>query len=287
MTPVWSTTAAPSIACRCSGDPHEMGLSQGLAVRQQAACFDRVLSGLEAVRLSQPAWLPYPVFLRLAERRATNTLVAAVRESNSAMLARLEGLAVGAGLPLRKTCLWNAMEAFLSVTDGITVAPPIGCCSAIAVRGLLARGGQPVIARNFDYLPVVQPFLILRESQPRGGIRSLEFTTALHGGAIDGVNEKGLAIVQNYAFVIDPQRPAPLISMLITDALAVCGSVSEAIEFLAPRPRWGAAILTLADASGDIAILEMSNTRTAIRRPPEAKDWLLATYVCACEPLGG
>ena len=42
---------------------------------------------------------------------------------------------------------------------------------------------------------------------------SLEFTTALHGGAFDGVNEKGLAVAQNYAFVTDSWRPAPLVWM--------------------------------------------------------------------------
>lgn len=277
-----TTVNRPSIACRCAGDPHEMGFAQGVAASSKTGDIAGALRGLEAFRLRQPAWLPYPLFLRLAEHRATSTLVAALRASNPAMLDRLRGIARGANLPLRGLCLWNAMEAFLSATQGTTMAPPIGCCSAIAIRGALARDGAPIIARNFDYLPVVQPFLILRESRPRRGIRALEFTTSLHAGAVDGINEKGLAIAQNYAFVTDPQRPAPLISMHISDALASCGTVQEALEFVAARPRWGAAILTLADASGAIAILELSNTRTAVRRPAPRKDWLVATNVCSC-----
>ncbi len=277
-----STVAHPSIPCQCSGDPHEMGFTQGVAARPKTVDFGCVLSGLEAFRLRQPAWLPYPIFLMLAERRAASLLVAAISESSPAMLARLKGMAEGVGLPFRKLCLWNAMEAFLSATEGTTITAPVGCCSTIAMRGALAQDGEPIIARNFDYLPTVQPFLMLRESRPRGGIRSLEFTTGFHAGALDGINEKGLAIAQNYAFVTDRQRPAPLISMLIADALAGCGSVQEATAFIGSRPRWGAAILTLADASGDIAVLELSNTRAAVRRPARGKDWLLATNVCVC-----
>jgi acyl-CoA:6-aminopenicillanic acid acyl transferase len=129
---------------------------------------------------------------------------------------------------------------------------------------------------------------MLRETRPREGIRSLELTTALHAGALDGINEKGLAITRNYAFVTDAQCPAALISMLIADALAGCGSVQEAVDFIGRQPRWGAAILTLADGSGDIAILELlelSNTRAAVRRPARGKDWLLATNVCACPEI--
>ncbi len=280
-----SAVARPGIACQCSGDPYDMGFAQGLAVRPKAAGCGAVLSSLEAFRLRKPSFVPYPLFLRLAESRATSGLVAALRESNPAMLARLKGVAAGASVPVRRLCLWNAMEAFLSASRELTIAAPLGGCSALAVRGALARGGAPILARNFDYLPVVQPYLILRESRPRGGIRSLEFTTALHPGTLDGINEKGLAITQNYAFVTDVQRPAPLISMLIADTLARCGCVTEAIACIASRPRWGAAILTLADAAGDIAIMELSNTRAAAKRPAQDKHWLLATNVCTCPEL--
>ena len=212
-------------------------------------------------------------------------LVPALRETDPVMLASLEGIAEGAGVRLRTLCLLNAMEAFLGMTEGITVAPPPGCCSALAVRGARAQRGQPILARNFDDLPAVKPFFILRESCPHDGFHSLEFTTALHAGAIDGINAEGLAIIQNYAFVTDSWRPAPLVSMLIAAALAACGSVREATEFIASRHRWGAAILMLADASGDIAVLEVSNTRAAVRRPPPGTDWLLATNVCFCPEI--
>lgn len=41
-------------------------------------------------------------------------------------------------------------------------------------------------------------------------------------------------------------------------------------------------MLMLADASGDLASVELSNTRAAVRRPAPGEDWLLITNVCSC-----
>jgi hypothetical protein len=280
----FAAVSCPAIDCRCAGDAREMGVTQGLNVRSKAPAVYRVLRELEGFRLQQPPFLPYLVFLRLAERRATTALATALREMDTPMLARLHGLAEGASMPLRTVCLYNAMEAFLCSTAGVTIAPP-GCCSAVAVRGRRSRRGETILARNFDYIPAVQPFFLLRESRPRDGLRALEFTTALHAGAFDGVNEKGLAVIQNYAFVTDRSRPGPLISMVISGALAACATVAEATDFIARRHRWGAAILTLGDSAGDIAVVELSNTRAAVRRPGPGEDWLVATNVCICPEI--
>ena len=163
------------------------------------------------------------------------------------------------------------MEAFIAAVSDQTVIPLPGACSALAVRGKRARDGEPMIAKNFDYLPLVQPFFMLRESCPREGWRSLDFAVAPQAGTVDGMNEKGLAITLNYAFVTDPGRPNPLVTMLIADALASCATVSEAVKRIAARPRWGAGMLMLADASGDIASVELSNTRAGSAAPPRAR----------------
>jgi len=259
-----------------------MGLTQGTELRQKVHETYQSLERLEALRLQQPWWLPYSLFLRLAEHKSEKPFVAALRQSNPAMQARLQGIAEGSGLALRSLCLMNAMEAFIGSVEGRTVIPPIGACSALAVRGSHSGGGEPVIARNFDYLPLFQPFYTLRESRPRNGFRSLDFLVAPQAGTLDGVNEKGLAITINYAFVTDQGTPNPLISMWIADALASCSTVDEAARWFTTRPRWGAAVLMLADASGDLASVELSNTRAAVRRPAPGEDWLLITNVCYC-----
>ena len=115
-----------------------------------------------------------------------------------------------------------------------------------------------------------------------GGFRSLDFAVAPQAGTVDGVNEKGLAITLDYAFVTDAGAPNPLITMLIGDALASCATVSKAVGRITANPRWGAGMLMLADAAGDLAAVELSNTRAGVRRPATGTDWLLFTNVCHC-----
>lgn len=282
IAPPFQPLARPGVECRCSGGPRDQGLAQGAALKDKILGTYRSLPSLEAFRLEQPRWLPYPLFLKLAEGKSEKPFVGALRQSNPAMLARLEGIADGAGLPLRSLCLMNAMEAFIGSVKGRTAVPPPGACSSLAIRGTSSRTGEPIIAKNFDYLPLLQPYYVVRESRPRDGFRSLDFAVAPQAGAVDGVNEAGLAITLDYAFVTDWAPPNSLVTMLIAEALGSCATVTEAIRRITARPRWGAGILVLADAAGDLASLELSNTRAGVRRPARDDDWLLVTNVCRC-----
>jgi hypothetical protein len=275
-------THNPSVECRCAGEPYEMGFQQGRALRQRILDVRHRLHDLEAVRLERPRWMPFPLFVRLAEARSASALIPALQRQMPSGLARLKGIAAGAKVPLRSLCLMNALEAFVSSMKGRTVSAPLGACSCVAVRRSHSDNGEPMVAKNFDYLPLLQPFQLLRECRPRTGWRSLEFAFAPQAGAVDGVNEQGLCITLDYAFAVDAGAPAPLITMLIGEALARCASVSEAADFLMRQPRWGAGMLMLADASGELASLELTNTRAAIRRPAAGQDWLLHTNVCRC-----
>jgi len=272
----------PCIECQCGGEPREMGLTQGTQLREKILGARQSLRHLEALRLEQPWWLPYPLFLKLAERKTERPFVAALRRLNPAMLARLEGIAEGSGLALGGLCLMNALEAFIGSVQGRTMTAATGACTSLAVRGACSSTGEPVIARNFDYPLLFQPFYMLRDSRPRGGFRSLDFAVAPQAGTVDGVNEKGLAITLDYAFVTDSGEPNPLVTMLIADALASCATVTEAVHRLTASPRWGAGLLMLADAAGDLAAVELSNTRSGVRRPDPGTDWLLNTNVCHC-----
>jgi hypothetical protein len=190
------------------------------------------------------------------------------------MAQRLEGISEGAEIHPNELYLYNALDALISSVTHMIVMHPLSGCSAVAVRGSKSLSSEPVIAKNFDYLPLVQPLYAIRESHPKGKNRSLEFTVAPLCGTIDGVNERGLCITYNYAYVADGPAEAPTISMVISEAMAVCCTVSEAAEFIASTPRWGGGLLMLADDSGDLASLELSNTRSLLRRPADDEDHL-------------
>src|SRR4051794_27909130 len=72
--------------------------------------------------------------------------------------------------------------------------------------------------------------------------------------------------------------------MIVAEVLARCTSLAQAIDHVRSRPSWGSGILMLANAGGDIASLELSNTRSAVRRPAEGEDILFHTNAYQCGP---
>ncbi len=266
-------TTYPVRSVLCQGAPREMGVQQGVAMRTDLVRVRQQLRHLEAFRNRKPWWLPFWTYRWLAERKTQRLLEPALAESYPRQLERLHGLAEGAGVPPARIFLFNAMEPLLSSVS--TSTGPPAACSAVAVRGSRSASGQPMMFRNFDYLPLVQPFYFVRRSQPTSGYAALEFTSAPLVGTIDGINERGLCIAYDYAFTTDPP-PAPRapISYVIAEALERCASVAEAAEWIASRPRWGGALLMLVDAAGDIASLELSSRRSFLRRPEASADLL-------------
>jgi len=272
----------PRVEVVCEGEPREMGLAQGTGLRDKIVGGREVLRRLEPFRLRQPWWLPYPLFRRLSERRAMRALAGPLRNHAPEMAERLEGMAQGARVGLGTLYLLNAMEAVMSSVENSTAVPPMGGCSALAVRGRRSATGEPVIARNFDYLPLIQPLYVVRQSRPRGRLRSVDFTVAPLCGSVDGVNERGLCITFDYAFTTDGAVAAPPISMAIAGALGCCTTVAEAAERIASHPRWGGGLLMLADAAGDMASLELSTTRSHLRRPEAGEDVLFHANDFTC-----
>jgi hypothetical protein len=274
------------IDVKCSGDPFEIGRRQGVALREKLGLIPAMLHQLEAFRLPKPGWMPFPIYRWLAVRKGARMLLEPLRQQQPEMLKRLEGIAVGAGVKLSLLMLCNVLEPLLASVRGRYVTPPLGGCSAVAVRGARSATGEPMIARNFDYLPLLQPLYSLRATRPAGGFRSLDFIAAPLAGAIDGINEHGLCITYDYAFVVDePPKPAVPISMAISLALERCRTVAEAANLIATRPRWGGGLLMLADATGDIASLELSNSRAQLRRPAAGEDLVFHSNAFCTAPM--
>jgi len=281
------TNTAYRVEVVAKGDPFEMGMAQGTALKEKIQSSTEILKRLEAFRIMQPRWMPYTLYRRVCEQRAQSLLETPLKRDFPDADLRMQGISEGAGVEHRLLHLLHALEPMLSDVSRCTVVPAFGACSAVAVRGQRSLTGEPVIARNFDYLPLVRPLYTLRESRPRHGFRTIDFTMAPFAGSVDGVNERGLCITYNYAYVTDfSGRGTAPISMSIAEALHRCATVTEAVAWISSRPRWGGGILMLADASGDIASLELSNTRSEIRRPASGSDVLFHTNSFVNETMG-
>lgn len=262
----------------CTGTPRDMGWAQGSMLRSKIRDAIQTCSSQESFRLDQPRWLPTAAYLWLAERKASRMLRSPLHRDAPEMLDRLVGISQGAGVRLGTMLLANAIEPFMSsVRERCEVHTSAAACSAIAVRGRRSASGSAMIARNFDYFPFIQPYFTLRDNRPSGGHRSIDFTVATMAGAVDGINDRGLCVTYNYAYAVDDGSPSAPVSSCIADVLGSCSTVAEAADRIAKRPRWGGAILMLADASGDIASLELSNTRSRLRRPDDGENLLFHT----------
>jgi hypothetical protein len=279
------TAVSSAQVIRCGGSHEQMGFEQGRALESKIKGAHAALAQLESFRIEQPWWLPFQAFRRLAERKAERLLAGPLARQYPRCHDRLRGIAAGAGVRPSSIYLLNAIEALLSAVRDHVVFPPPGACSTVAVRGTRSQTGEPIIAKNFDYLPLVQPFYFLRESRPEGGLRSIEFTVAPLVGTIDGMNEAGLCICNNYAFTVDAAGPTATISMVIAETLERCTTVAEAAEFIGGQARWGSGLLMLADATGDMGSLELSNTRCRLRRPNDGEDLLAHTNAFRCPEM--
>lgn len=263
------STPKPGLV-RVAGTHREMGREQGRRLGSKVREAELALRSSEAFRLLKPRVLPRAIFAAVASRRARALLEGPLARHRPEQLDRMLGLAEGAGVPPRIVYFVQGAEVLLAAVDWHVRPPPLAACSAVAVTGSRARGG-PLVHHNFDYPELVRPLLVVRESRPARGHASLEITATALAGAVDGVNEKGLAIAYNYAFPTDTStEPVPL-TLTISAALEACATTQEAIEFLSQQPRTGGALLQIADASGDVATLELSNTRAAARRPTDGE----------------
>ena len=244
-------------------------LSTGRNLGEQLG--DRIVAAIdslyeyESFRVQQPWWMPYPVYLYMAQWRALDTLQPVVERAYPDLATRIAGMAEGAGVQVESLYLFHAMEAMLTSCDNVASCP-MAACTAVAISEAASLEGGPMLHHNFDNVPLSAPLLALRRRQSPGGYRCLEFTCAPLAGAIDGINDAGLCITYNFAWTTAPGIPAPPVSMAVSSTLDRCASVAEAIRFLKKQQLCGGSLLMLADAGGQLARMEWSGRRVAVQR---------------------
>jgi hypothetical protein len=211
--------------------------------------------------------MPYPLFFRIAAQHARDLLQSSVSRFYPDIATRIEAMAAAAGVSVSSLYLFHGLEAMLTSFDETTPATALAGCSAVALAPHRVAFGKCIMHHNFDNVPLAAPTLALRERREKGKYRSIEFSIAPLGGAVDGMNERGLSIAYNFAWTKKPGAPAPPVSMAISSALDCCATVSEAVRFICSRPRCGGSMLMLADATGDIGRLELTGGRAMFARP--------------------
>ena len=109
--------------------------------------------------------------------------------------------------------------------------------------------------------------------------RCLAITYPTLLGAIAGVNEAGLAVTinQGYATDLSRRRPGLFGTLVLQRCLDTCASVEQAVTLALATPVPAGAMLSMVDAGGARAVVELSGTRRR-RRPAVARGEVMATF---------
>lgn len=264
------------------GSPREMAELQGRHFREQVPEMLAALADLPLL----PRALGHRGRL-FATRIAARALGAFYLRAHAPLLRThrdgryrdyFDALASGLGESLTTVYGVNAFEiesALPSVRMG---------CTALAFSPSLMRHGRPLLAYNHDFPPAFEPYLFVRRNRPRGAFESLSVGYPTIAGAILGVNAEGLGVSVNQAFATDASRrePALLTTLLVQDLLDECASVADARAACSGRRLATGAILTLVDARGERAVVELSARRSAVRTAPD--DQVLHAFNQYLEP---
>ncbi len=142
-------------------------------------------------------------------------------------------------------------------------------CTTWAANETFTRDGAPLLVKNRDNHPDQWPLQCLARVQPERGYPYLCLTTAgIPGVSSSGINSVGLAVVDTYVASTDVGPGIGRYSVMM-DLLEKCTSVRDAIVYIRSHPHFGNGTVSLVDAQGDMAVLEIAHSKLAVRHSNE------------------
>jgi predicted choloylglycine hydrolase len=138
-------------------------------------------------------------------------------------------------------------------------------CSVVAVSGEHTVDGKPLFGRNYDFFRSFGDFSELYRTQPADHLASIGCSDHWVGRH-DGINEAGLAIGHTFVPHYENQ-PGIMFALAARAVLDTCRTVVEAVEFLEQIPHARNTNFLVADAAGDIAIVEASPEKVTTTHP--------------------
>lgn len=184
------------------------------------------------------------------------------------ILEEIRGLADGQNCDLEK------LQAFLF---SMYAMPPEPHCSCFAV----SSGGQVLLGRNSDFVTELERYSRNVTYRFPAGAYSFTGNTTAFIEMEDGVNEQGLAVGLTSVYPL-AVKPGINGGMLLRYFLERCRTTRDVLEVIQILPISSAQTFTVADASGEIAVVECCSEGVEILRPEENKP-----YVCAVNTFHG
>jgi len=267
------------------GEDYEMGRKQGIHFRQEIKHLYQKLTSSDEFIASKPFIIPKFLFKKLATKISSSMIKASIKEHFPSQWQFLLGLSEGAEISMNNLLFLQAIDALGTQVFNYrieeTISSSFNNCSAVGVSGTRTDMGGVLMIKNWDGPEFLAEYTIFRNIKPSNGKRFGTIGSGVVGleGINNGMNEKGLSIVYNYAYpreIGDEGVPAMI---LIREALEKCSSVKETIDLFKKYPRIGGANVMVADKDGDLAVLEVGPSNLEIRREgiEHEKHYLICT----------
>jgi predicted choloylglycine hydrolase len=145
-------------------------------------------------------------------------------------------------------------------------------CTTWAAMGSTTADGEPLLVKNRDCPLEHLPLQILVTASPAVGYRYIYVSSAGSPGVFSsGMNERGLVVADTYVCSTDIGPGLPDYSLMM-HILEEHDTVRSALDYTSSVPRMGRHNLILADAGGDVAVVELGYHNLAI---VEAQDGIV------------
>ncbi|MFX1250882.1 MAG: C45 family autoproteolytic acyltransferase/hydrolase [Promethearchaeota archaeon] len=173
----------------------------------------------------------------------------------------------------------NLIEEIRGITDGgsfdyevirtyaLTVGRSPGC-TVFSISGQHTSDGKTVFARNYDASSAFQNFTLIK-TYPKGCLSHIGCVFEMIVGREDGINEAGVAIAVTGVHGVYTDKPGVWDHIPIRIVLDTCTTTKEAVELLEKIPHLWTKNFLIADAQGDIAIVEAAQQDLAVIYPTD------------------
>ncbi|MFV3013412.1 C45 family autoproteolytic acyltransferase/hydrolase [Clostridium botulinum] len=144
-------------------------------------------------------------------------------------------------------------------------------CSCLAI----SNKGETLFARNSDFVVSIEK-LCDSAYYKLNNVYSFVGNTTAWTEMEDGVNEHGLAVGLTFIYPIKI-KPGFNAGMLVRYILEKCKTTDEAILALKKLPIASPQTITLADKSGNIAVVECNCDKIVVLNPQQGKNYVFTT----------
>lgn len=145
----------------------------------------------------------------------------------------------------------------------------VGGCTMFGVApDRRTEGEGPIVGRNYDWAVADLRWCRLHRYRPRDGMHRVGYTHHW-AGCPDVLNERGLYVALASLPIRPEMEPGVQWSILVDMVSETCVSVAEAVDACAAVRHLRPMSYLLADAEGELAVVEATSSGIEVREPEE------------------